>query len=353
MVVGDDYQAIYGFRDTSPEYIVHFEEYIEDDVEDIILDRNYRSTPQICEFATEILAPNGDKVEKDLVAARPGGVPVIVNGFYKDKDEIKYIVQGISNHLANGTRPEDIAVLAYTKGELLKIADALTKEGIPSMYGAPEPMMENSRIRAVLAFARVIRDTTNTKDALTVANALCGGGLMNAEAGDVEMAVQQAVGRAEQIRSADDRDQKKMFLNVIDELSLDDETVTHFKEGLEGKEYEEIIDYCRDFSMYGNGVEYRRTDAYPGVALVTAHSSKGLEWKVIYNTITKYQKGSAMRRSDVEETRRLLFVSATRARDELYITGLYSNGTKMSKAENRFLKEMFGIAQKSWNYLPA
>ena len=86
---------------------------------------------------------------------------------------------------------------------------------------------------------------------------------------------------------------------------------------------------------------------------MTAHSSKGLEWPIIYNTITKYQKGAVMRIKDVEETRRLLFDSATRARDELYVTGLYANGTKMNKVENRFLKELFEIEKKGWNYLPA
>ena len=60
-----------------------------------------------------------------------------------------------------------------------------------------------------------------------------------------------------------------------------------------------------------------------------------------------------MSRRDVEETRRLLFVSATRARDELYITGLYANGTKMNKVENRFLKELFEIEKKCWDYNPA
>ena len=35
------------------------------------------------------------------------------------------------------------------------------------------------------------------------------------------------------------------------------------------------------------------------------------------------------------------------------ITGLYANGTKMNKVENRFLKEIFDIAKKGWNYLPA
>ena len=351
MVVGDDYQAVYGFRDTSPEYIINFGDYIGEDVQDIVLDRNYRSTPQICEFASGIVAPNQDKVEKDLVAARPDGAPVIVNGFYTAKDEIRYIVQGIANHLADGTKPEDIAVLAYTKGELQKVADALTKEGIPSMFGAPEPLMENSRIRAVLAFARVVRDISNTKDALTAANALCEGTLMDKDPAEVEDAVQQIVELAEMIRSAGD--QRSLFLQYIDEISLGDEAVRHFREGLDTKDYEEIIDYCRDFSLYGDGVEYRRTDSYPGVALVTAHSSKGLEWPVIYNTITKYQKGAVMRIKDVEETRRLLFVSATRARDELYITGLYANGTKMNKVENRFLKELFDIAKKGWNYLPA
>lgn len=350
MVVGDDYQAIYGFRETSPEYIVNFEEYIGDTVQDIVLDRNFRSTPEICEFGTEIISPNREKVEKSLIAARPSGAPVIVNGFYTAKDEIKYIVQGIKQHLADGTKPEEIAVLAYTKGELQKIADALTKEGIPSMFGAPEPLMENSRIRATIAFARVIRDTSNTKDALTAANALMGGTIMDRPINEVEEAVSSIIHRAEEIKES--HSPKEAFLSYIDDISLGDEAMEHFREGLEGKDYEEIIDYCRDFSLYGEGVEYRRTQEYPGVALVTAHSSKGLEWKVIYATITKFQKGTSMRTKDVEETRRLLFVSATRARDELYVTGLYANGTKLHKVENRFLKEAFDIQQKGWNYLP-
>ena len=53
------------------------------------------------------------------------------------------------------------------------------------MFGAPEPLMENSRIRAVLAFARVVRDTSNTKDALTAANALLAGMLMDKDPAEV------------------------------------------------------------------------------------------------------------------------------------------------------------------------
>ena len=352
MIVGDDYQAIYGFRNTSPEFFIHFEDYIGEPVVDIVLDYNYRSTPQICAFATQIVAPNKNKVAKLLRPTRPSGEPVIVNGFYTSKDELNHIVKTIKLLIANGTKPEEICVIAYTKGELQKIADALTKEGIPSMFGAPEPMMENSRIRAILAFARVIRDTNDTKDALTVANALCDGTLLEKPLAEVEEAVQAVCNRAESIRIAP-ADQKAKFIEFIDEIAYDDEAVENFKESLENKDFEEVIDYCRAFSLYGGGVEFRRTDTYPGVALMTAHSSKGLEWPVVINTITKYQKGLRMPVDDIEETRRLLFVSATRARDKLIITGLYANGPKAGRTENIFLKELFEIQQKSWDYIPA
>ena len=338
MVVGDDLQAIYGFRDTSPEYIVHFEDYIGEDVTDIYLDRNFRSTPQICEFAEKLIEPNSDKVDKDLVAARGDGAPVIVNPFYKQKEEYDYITAGIKQHLNNGMHPEDIAVLAYTKSELIKIADVLTKAGIPSMFGAPEPLMQNSRIRAILSFARVVSDASDTKDAAIAANAIIGGGIMDRPPEDVEKMVSDIIERASAI-SGNEHQGKELFLKYIDEIMMDDEAVENFRDSLDNKDIDEIIEYCRNFSMYGEGVEYRRTQKYPGVALVTAHSSKGLEWPVIYNTITKYMKGGRMTRREVEEIRRLLFVSATRARDELYVTGLLFNGTKANKIPNIFIRE--------------
>ena len=341
MVVGDDAQSIYGFRDTTPEYIINFNKYIEGDVTDVILDRNFRSTPQICDFATKLIEYNRNRVDKVLVPARAGGVPVVVNGFDKTASEYAYIVKGISLHLQNGTKPEDIAVIAYTKAELRKIADLLTKAGIPSMFGAPEPMMENSRIRAILAFGRVIRDRGNTAAAAVCANALLGGGLMEQEKTKVEEKILEVVNEAEKISEAVDAEKKALFMDFVDRIAFGDEAVENFKETLDGKDFDDIIDYLRDFSMYGDAVEFRRTRDYPGVLLITAHSSKGLEWKVVYNTITKYQKGAGRSISDAEETRRLFFVSATRARDELYVTGLYKTGSAEHPVINRLLWEAF------------
>lgn len=351
MVVGDDSQAIFGFRDTSPEYIIHFEDYIGDHVDDIYLLENHRSTPEIIAFANALNDLNEDKVEKALVATRPHGAPVIVNGFYDKTGEYEYILNGIKRHLADGFNPEDIAVIAYTKDELKQIADMLTKENIPSMFAAPESLMENSRIRAILAFARVIQDRTNTKDALIVANALLGGTIMDETPDQIHPQVAEVINRAEAIAQVPTLQAKKdMFVQLIDDISFGDEAVESFRDGLANKEFDEIMAYCTSFSAYGEGASYRRVSEYPGVVLITAHSSKGLEYKVVYNTISKYQRKDRVRRSEIEEVRRLFFVSATRARDELYITGLYaaSGLTAETRVTNKFLEEAFDITGHTW-----
>ncbi|WP_292195353.1 ATP-dependent helicase [Butyrivibrio sp.] len=338
MVVGDDSQAIFGFRDTSPEYIIHFDEKMGEPVNDIYLVENHRSTPQIIDFANKINALNTERVEKDLVATRPSGKPVSIQCFYSKEDEYKFIVEGIKDHLAAGVKPESIAVIAYTKSELQALADILTKEKIPSVMAAPEKLMTNSRIRAILAFGRVLCDIKNTKDALICANAMVGGMIMELPNDRIQQLVDNVILRAETIINASSLQAKKEgFISFIDAIAMDDETVENFKESLANKDYGEILQYCADFALYGADVEYRRLNNYPGVVLSTAHSSKGLEWPVVYNTLSRYQTNSKV----YEETRRLVFVSATRARDELYISGVYAafGKTYETRIYNQYLKE--------------
>ena len=344
MVVGDDSQSIFGFRDTSPKFIIHFQDYMGEQVDDIFLLENHRSTPEIIDFANKINSMNIDKVEKDLIATRPHGAPVLVNGFYDKTSELKYILHGIKAHLAAGWKPEDIAVIAYTKEELKTIADMLTKENIPSMFAAPEPLLENSRIRAILAFAKLISDRSDTKNAVIVANALNGGNIMEYDDNTIQDQVNYVTSLAETIHQMPTLAAKKLlFVNFIDSICFDDETVLNFKDGLANKEFDEIMVYCHDFGLYGATAAYRRVSEYPGIVLITAHSSKGLEYKVVYNTISRYQKSRFSNRKALEEVRRLLFVSATRARDELYITGQYaaSGSNYDNRIINTFLQDAF------------
>ena len=107
--------------------------------------------------------------------------------------------------------------------------------------------------------------------------------------------------------------------------------------------------YIEEFVRFG-GEAVKRDGNFSGVVLTTAHSSKGLEWPVIINSITGYdQKGLSQKA--VEGKRRLLFVSSTRARDELYITGQYRLRGKTPEGEyvnNRFLKESYAAVGKEF-----
>lgn len=348
MAVGDDFQSIYAFRDTSPEFFINLEQYIGEPVTDILLDTNYRSTQPICDFANAVIAPNREKVDKTLVSAKGKGAPVIVNGYYVAQNETDEIVRAVKRKIMNGAEPTDIAIMAYTKAELQKFADALTKAGIPSNFAAPEVMIENGRVLAILLFAKLIYDS-NRQDALTVANVLIGGGIMEKEEEEINDEVSIVFDKADAIRSVeDDTVKKQLFLDFVDEVTFGDETVENMKEELETLEYDEIIEYCTAFRRFGSDIEYRRLRDYPGVKLITVHSFKGDESPIVFLSLTKFNKGKSMRVDDVEETRRLFFVGVTRARDELYITGTFTSGTKANPVQNRFLYEAYQIAGKQW-----
>ena len=125
-----------------------------------------------------------------------------------------------------------------------------------------------------------------------------------------------------------------------------DEVYDHFLEVVDhNKTWGKICHYFYNFKVYGSEDSFSKKLPYPGVALTTAHSSKGLEWDIVYNSITKYDNKLIRydsRIDELEERRRLLFVSATRAREKLVITGLYySFGTIKDKNFNIFLKECY------------
>ena len=77
--------SIYGFRDTTPEYIIHFSDYIGHPVKDMYLLENRRSTPEILDVGNSIIELNKEKVEKSLIPVRSHGEPVFLKGFYEKR----------------------------------------------------------------------------------------------------------------------------------------------------------------------------------------------------------------------------------------------------------------------------
>lgn len=393
VVVGDDAQSIFGFRGTSPEYILNLNNYLTKPVYVKELLDNFRSRQKIIDVANAENRLRKNKIDKDLIANRDGGRVQAV-GFYKSNGlpfantqaewknvgEVDWTVMNILKLLVmDGYAPEDIAVITYTKAELERYADALTnagktikalreahmfdflnpaqqarmaelENGIPSMFCAPEPLMDNSRINAVLAFGRYLANRQDTAAALIVYNCMIGGGVMSLPESQIQDGLNRVKMMAQEIDSKFSLpDKKALFMAFIDSIMDGDEAVESFRDSLKNREYDEILHYLSVFARFGKKDTYKRERKYPGITLVTAHSAKGLEWPVVFNSVSKYQK-KKMTRNSIEEVRRLLFVSETRARDELYITGLYSvAGKGDERVYNMFLHDAFDCTGTTWN----
>lgn len=355
MVVGDDSQSIYGFRNTTPYFILHFDDVMGEEVDDIMLVENYRSTPEVIYAANKLNEWRSDRIKKDLIATRPSGPQIIAKGFLTAEEETNFVIEDIQKHLTDGIKPEDIAIIAATKYELMKMADLLGQENIPTVMLNPEPLLENSRVKAGIALCKALQDSEDTMDAMIYANAKNGGTLMTATKEVLEAALADAQSDLESVHAIPDENGRKAKLTeLLEALDDEDEVYESFLETIKRKPMNKLFEYVNDFFRFGSTAAVRRTHSYPGVVLTTAHSSKGLEWPVVYNMLSKYDTpemhtSSSVAREIYEERKRLLFVSATRARDELIMTGQYIayGNAKEGYHLNDFLQKSMDIANST------
>lgn len=133
MVVGDDSQSIFGFRNTTPDNILHFFEKMDvKDGIDLRLVDNYRSTPEILGLANKINGLNKNKIEKDLISRREHGANPIIKGFHNKPEEYEFIANEIKRMIdEDGYVPEDFAFISFTNAELINMGAKLSAIGVP------------------------------------------------------------------------------------------------------------------------------------------------------------------------------------------------------------------------------
>ena len=346
MVVGDDSQSIYSFRDTTPENIINFFNLMKDKGEDIYLIENHRSTPEIIDLANKVNDKNINKVAKKLKATRPHGKAVKLRGFIKKEEEYNWIANKIEKKVKAGEKLENIAFIGKTRHELLEFGDILTQRKIPWTLYVPEPMFENSKIQAAVELTKSFKQEQATQGLLVFLNVLYKNTLLDKtveEINTLKDALNELIG--------ENKDNTEYFFKMLEKLNHDDDEVyENFIEILKKEEsMENIYKYVISFEKYGERMTYKRVNNYPGVILTTAHSSKGLEFPIVFNSISKYYDKKLTHNKEIEEARRLLFVSITRAKDELYITGRYYNGGgKKDRDYNIFLREIYKIVDKKF-----
>lgn len=348
LVVGDDSQSIYGFRNCTIRCILDFEKIIGCKIKDFYLNESYRSTKRIVELANEVIAQNVNRINKTMTSCREEGEKPTIKGFEKVAFEIKYIADQIEKLIVKGERLEDIAFISSKRSTLKLLQKELSSRNILSLTANPESLLTNSRVLSAIALAEYFHDSSATRSLMIYLNELYGGDKF-LEWGTEK--VQDILDRnikafTEIILQYSSKNKLELFINLIS--ILDDGTdaiYTAFLNKIKQKNkytLDEIINYMIKFKLYNTKDEIKREGMYEAITLCTAHSSKGREWKHCFVSLSDFDTVKGMSLSDVEERRRLIFVAVTRAKDTLSIT---STRTVESKSElsykiNRFFNEM-------------
>ena len=364
-IVGDDNQSIYGFRKANPQNMIDFDNKIGMTSTKLFMTQNFRSKQEILDPANALVALNVNRIDKPCVAARGNGGKYTLQGYDSVDEELDAIVDRVAEMINSGITPRDIAVLSFKKATLQKLAAKLSKKGVTWVIKAPLKLIENSRVHGAIEFMQAFKDPTMSKPYFEYLIPLTDGHLLDNEEGlseeEMQEKIQSLIGEVRSevmsINNGDPNQGRLKLHEMLEAINVgDDELYTKwldmmYQHGSEAEKafqldpannnhplIEEIawIDY---FAEFGADTELKMDQDYEGVVLSTAHSSKGLEWPYVINTISDYDNARLHRAQnvlDVEETRRLLFVSMTRAREELLVTGAYVAYKKDDEVYNQF-----------------
>lgn len=384
-VVGDPDQAIYEWRGASPRTFVDFKA-----TTDIILDRNYRSTPDILNVANAIIAHNRNRIPKELYTARLNETPVTYRHYKSEREEAQAIADTIAEEIKQGAAPNQFAILFRSTFLSRNVEQAMLKLKIPYAVWGGVRFFERKEIKDVICYLRVVAsdsdDTAFTRivnlpsrkfgaaslQALTEIAEKRGVPLLTALRNEIEggnskfdrPALRQFVALIDLARSLateipvselTDRilvDSKLADLYRLDEKEERLENVSELVNAM--KEFERVqrddgdmtLDgYLQEIALYTNADSQIDTDR---VKLMTIHQSKGLEFDTVFITgltegVFPNHRSIRERRQDgEEEERRLMYVATTRARSMLYLSESegYMNDTGAMKYPSRFLAEI-------------
>jgi DNA helicase-2/ATP-dependent DNA helicase PcrA len=361
-VVGDDAQAIYGFRAATVRNILEFPERFPGATV-VKLERNYRSTTPILDASNAVIALSPQRHEKTLWSERADGQPVVLQACSDDRDQADAVCRAVLAARERGTPLKEQAVLfrAAHHSDVLEIE--LLRRNIPFVKYGGLKFLEAAHVKDALSLLRVLE---NPHDEVAWFRVLqLPGGMGPASARRLMGAIGVRAESATPMVNFIDQplEVPKGAPTGIQELrsalsGCADEEVTPPGAQLERlRSYLEPIITDRydapaprladleQLALMARGYESRSrflaeltldppasTSDLAGPPLLdedylilsTIHSAKGLEWDtvhVIHATDGCIPSDMATGDDDeLEEERRLLYVALTRARDELTIT---------------------------------
>ncbi|MFC5527318.1 DNA helicase II [Rhodanobacter ginsengisoli] len=401
-VVGDDDQAIYGWRGAKVENVQQF---LKDfpGARTIKLEQNYRSTSTILKAANSVIQRNGSRLGKQLWTAGDEGERIALYAAYNEQDEARFVIERIREYIDEQGNARDCAILYRSNAQSRNFEEQLVQRKIGYRVYGGQRFFDRAEVKDALAYLRLSanrHDDAAFERAVNTPTRGIGDRTLDvlrrrARGEDTSMweaALTELTGGSELAGRA--RNAVKGFLALIDEMARTfagqaegegltlaeqiDHAITHtglrdfYEKDSRGnaesrvENLDELVNVASRFERSAEDIEaglgelsaflsHATLEAGENqgeagddcVQLMTLHSAKGLEFPIVFLVGMEEGLFPSQRSVDdegrLEEERRLAYVGITRARERLVVTHAESrrmHGTEMLARPSRFLGEM-------------
>ena len=388
MVVGDDAQSIYSWRGANYQNILDFpKRYPKARIYRI--ETNYRSVPEIVALANASIRENRKQFLKTLRAHRNGlEIKPALVALYDNNQQAAFVAQRLLELRDEGIDLKAMAVLYRSHFQSLEVQLALTRAGIPFSITSGLRFFEQAHIKDIAAFMKFAVNPTDEVAFKRIVRLLPGVAVKTAEKlweqlcsapeserRDFETwlgqcrigqkpakAWQQLCYTLDEIAPARQPLPPAKMIRIILEAIYDDylhaKYVNHQQRRddlstLEAfaQSFQSSVDFLSQLSLMATAdTEGIRTadNETEKVTLSSIHQAKGLEWRVVFViwlTDGMFPSSRSFESADtLEEERRLFYVAATRAQDQLYLTypSYWMNASPENRIQraSRFLQEI-------------
>ena len=169
-VVGDDDQAIYGWRGADVRHMLSFQQDFPDATL-LKLEENYRSTQVILDAANGVIAENARRLGKTLYTARQGGEAVTLLAAADERDEANWLVGELARRAAETDVPyEAMAILYRTNAQSRPLEEAFRYRGVPYRLVGAVSFYERREVKDLLAYLRLMANPADDEAFARIAN---------------------------------------------------------------------------------------------------------------------------------------------------------------------------------------
>lgn len=395
-VVGDDDQSIYSWRGADIQNILDFEKDFPN-TKVIKLEENYRSTKNIIEAASHLIANNISRKEKNLFTNNPKGEKIQVLECASDYDESEIVIELIKSEYQKSKNYNKFAIFYRTNAQSRLFEEKLRVNSIPYKIFGGFRFFDRMEIKDMIAYLSVLVNPLDSSSLLRIINFPPRGvGETTVEKlrrtaidqdrplyevivnNNLDLRKQTQASLVEFHSNLEDLRQKisegylpsQITESLVVQMRIDEELSKaqdiEGKERLENiqqfiesiKEYEQktenpsLEEYLNQISLLTSEEDGKDLKEY--VTLMTVHNSKGLEFDYVF--MTGMENGtfphwmSQDEEGGLEEERRLCYVAITRAREKLFFS--YSKIGRRQRMTEELFPSIFlsEIPEKYLNY---